>query len=100
MAPEEQQPAGASQQEQPEQGQPEQAPRQRRWRVATRHGPTRREELRSFDAVVVCNGHYSHPNLPVIAGMGEFPAGRQLHSHNYRAPEPFTGQVRGPKSKR
>lgn len=42
------------------------------------------------DAVVVCNGHYSEPSLPSIPGMDGFP-GRQLHTHNYRANEAFTG---------
>ena len=46
-----------------------------------------------YNAVVVCNGHYSEPNLPDIAGMDAFP-GLQIHSHNYRAPQQFKDQVR------
>lgn len=45
-----------------------------------------------FDAVLVCNGHYSEPNLPVVAGSDCWP-GLQMHSHNYRVPEVFTGQT-------
>ena len=36
-----------------------------------------------FDAVVVCNGHYSEPRVPEIPGADTFP-GQQLHTHNFR----------------
>ena len=49
-------------------------------------------EQRQFDALVVCNGHYSEPRLPTVPGQGAFP-GAQLHSHNYRRPERFRGQT-------
>lgn len=39
-----------------------------------------------FDAVLVCNGHYTKPHYPDIDGMSTF-MGRQLHSHNYRTPD-------------
>lgn len=45
-----------------------------------------------FDAVVVCNGHYSEPNLPQVEGAATFP-GLQMHSHNYRQPDGFKGQT-------
>uniref|UniRef100_A0ACD5V696 Uncharacterized protein n=1 Tax=Avena sativa TaxID=4498 RepID=A0ACD5V696_AVESA len=45
-----------------------------------------------FDAVVVCNGHYSQPHLADIPGIDAWP-GKQLHSNSYRVPEPFHGQV-------
>ncbi|KAM7259591.1 hypothetical protein ACFE04_015332 [Oxalis oulophora] len=45
-----------------------------------------------FDAVVVCNGHYTKPRLPEIPGLSVWP-GKQIHSHNYRTPEPFRDQV-------
>jgi thioredoxin reductase len=41
-----------------------------------------------YDAIVVCNGHYSEPRIPDISGMDSFP-GLQMHSHNYRDPERF-----------
>ena len=44
-----------------------------------------------FDAVAVCNGHYSEPRVPAIAGLSGFP-GQLLHSHNYRLPAPFAGK--------
>ncbi|CAN6165447.1 unnamed protein product [Urochloa humidicola] len=45
-----------------------------------------------FDAVVVASGHYSQPRLPSIKGMETWRR-RQLHSHSYRTPEPFRGEV-------
>ncbi|KAG6685308.1 hypothetical protein I3842_12G105500 [Carya illinoinensis] len=45
-----------------------------------------------FDAVVVCNGHLTEPRIALIPGMNEWP-GKQMHSHNYRVPEPFRDQV-------
>lgn len=39
-----------------------------------------------FDAVFVCNGHYTKPFYPEIDGMNTF-TGRRFHSHNYRQPE-------------
>ncbi|VAH55620.1 unnamed protein product [Triticum turgidum subsp. durum] len=45
-----------------------------------------------FDAVVVATGHYSQPRLPSIEGMETW-RGRHMHSHSYRVPEPFRGEV-------
>ncbi|GIL73465.1 hypothetical protein Vretifemale_3589 [Volvox reticuliferus] len=62
-----------------------------------------------YDAVVVCNGHYSEPRLPKVSGMlgesdggagggqtpaanGSFP-GQQMHSHNYRSAKEWQGKV-------
>ncbi|XP_026394348.1 flavin-containing monooxygenase FMO GS-OX-like 3 isoform X2 [Papaver somniferum] len=45
-----------------------------------------------FDAVVVCSGQYTQPNIAEIPGIDAWP-GKQLHSHSYRVPEPFSGQV-------
>ena len=44
-----------------------------------------------FDAVAVCNGHFSEPLVPRLPGLDDFP-GTALHSHNYRRPEPFAGK--------
>ena len=44
-----------------------------------------------FDAVAVCNGHFSEPLVPSLPGLDDFP-GTALHSHNYRRPEPFAGK--------
>ncbi|XP_031254862.1 flavin-containing monooxygenase FMO GS-OX-like 4 [Pistacia vera] len=45
-----------------------------------------------YDAVVVCNGHYSQPRIAEIPGIDSWP-GKQIHSHNYRTPEHFRDQV-------
>ncbi|GLI64600.1 hypothetical protein VaNZ11_007907 [Volvox africanus] len=66
-------------------------------------------EKEFYDAVVVCNGHYSEPRLPHVSGMfgesgagaggvqvsdakGVFP-GQQMHSHNYRCAKEWRGKV-------
>jgi cation diffusion facilitator CzcD-associated flavoprotein CzcO len=55
-----------------------------RWSVTTdRHG------ARVYDAVVVANGHLSVPRRPRFAGTFD---GQELHSHDYRTPEPFSGK--------
>ncbi|KAH9618480.1 hypothetical protein KSS87_006718 [Heliosperma pusillum] len=46
----------------------------------------------TYDAVVVCNGHYTEPRIADIPGIELWP-GTQIHSHNYRTPEPFQNQV-------
>ena len=60
-----------------------------RWRVTSR-GPVGSEDARvaveTFDAVVVCNGHYSEPRTPSYANAERWP-GVQMHSHNYRTPD-------------
>jgi len=47
---------------------------------------TVREEL--FDALIVCNGHFSKPRIPYFPGQHHFP-GLQLHSHSYRVPDEY-----------
>jgi hypothetical protein len=44
-----------------------------------------------FDAVMVCNGHYSKPRIPELPGIRGF-NGLTMHSHNYRNPEIFEGK--------
>lgn len=45
-----------------------------------------------FDAIFVCNGHYNVPFYPNIEGKGLF-KGRSMHSHDYRRPEEFKGDI-------
>ncbi|KAM0024116.1 putative flavin monooxygenase, FAD/NAD(P)-binding domain superfamily [Helianthus debilis subsp. tardiflorus] len=46
-----------------------------------------------FDAVVVCNGHNTQPRLATdIPGIKTW-SRKQMHSHNYRVPEPFRDQI-------
>ncbi|KAI6707332.1 hypothetical protein NL676_010294 [Syzygium grande] len=60
-----------------------------RWRMRNGGGG---EEEEVFDAVVVCNGHYTEPRIAEIPGIDLWP-GKQMHSHNYRTPEPFQDLV-------
>ncbi|GLT51956.1 hypothetical protein SLA2020_253260 [Shorea laevis] len=50
------------------------------------------EEEELFYAVVVCNGHHTEPRIAVFPGIDTWP-GLQIHSHNYRTPEPFQNQI-------
>ena len=65
-----------------------------RWQVASITTLPNGEEsttLEIYDAVVLCNGHFSEPRVPVYEGQDIFP-GLQLHSHNYRKPEDYIGK--------
>lgn len=46
---------------------------------------------RCFDAVAVCNGHFTIPRVPSIAGSTTFP-GEVVHSRDYRRPDGFAGR--------
>ncbi|XP_071708349.1 flavin-containing monooxygenase FMO GS-OX-like 4 [Rutidosis leptorrhynchoides] len=61
-----------------------------KWEVKSRN--TSGDFNESFDAVVVCNGHYSEPRIAYIPGVDRWP-GKQIHSHNYRVPEPFRNKI-------
>ncbi|RCV43860.1 hypothetical protein SEVIR_9G333800v4 [Setaria viridis] len=61
-----------------------------RWAVAWR-GEDGEVAEEVFDAVVVCNGHCTAPLVPKIRGIDKW-RGKQIHSHNYRVPEPFRDQ--------
>ncbi|CAI9093770.1 OLC1v1029335C1 [Oldenlandia corymbosa var. corymbosa] len=65
-----------------------------RWNVKSRRieGKDQEKLDEVYDAVVVCNGHYTEPRLAEIPGIESWP-GRQIHSHNYRHPERFQDQV-------
>lgn len=59
------------------------------WRVVVAASDSTRTE--AFDAVLVCNGHYSKPRLPSLEGLEDF-TGEVWHSHNYRRPGIFRGR--------
>jgi thioredoxin reductase len=42
-----------------------------------------KEEIYFFDAVLVCNGHFSLPSVPSIKGLTENFSGRLFHSKDY-----------------
>ncbi|KAK7836307.1 flavin-containing monooxygenase fmo gs-ox-like 5 [Quercus suber] len=48
-----------------------------------------------FDVVVACSGHYTQsrfPQIPSFLVINEW-AEKQMHSHNYRYPQPYQDQV-------
>lgn len=45
----------------------------------------------TFEAVLVCNGHYNVPFSPLLDGI-EYFQGEVLHSRDYDGPEPFRGK--------
>ncbi|KAI7734507.1 hypothetical protein M8C21_004363, partial [Ambrosia artemisiifolia] len=61
-----------------------------KWEVRFKRCGDEYEE--DFDAVVVCNGHYTEPRIAYMAGVDRWP-GKQIHSHNYRVPEPFQNKI-------
>lgn len=44
-----------------------------------------------YDAVMICNGHYSAPRTPDVPGLDTYPFACE-HSHSYRRPEAYAGQ--------
>lgn len=46
----------------------------------------------TYDAVLVCIGHFSVPSYPNIKNIEQF-QGLQIHSHDYRTPRHFKGMV-------
>ena len=59
--------------------------------AVTPAAPGWRVSREAFDAVAVCNGHFSEPIVPSLPGLEHF-KGAAVHSHNYRRPEPFSGK--------
>ncbi|XP_016651229.1 PREDICTED: flavin-containing monooxygenase FMO GS-OX-like 5 [Prunus mume] len=63
-----------------------------KWKVKSKSKRGEVVEDEIFDAVVVCNGHHTEPCVAQIPGINTW-KGKQIHSHNYRTPEPFRDQV-------
>ncbi|KAK0084593.1 hypothetical protein PV325_006762 [Microctonus aethiopoides] len=58
------------------------------FRVTIKHLITQIIEDKIFDAIIICNGHYSTPKIPVIIGIETF-SGDSMHSHDYRTPQKY-----------
>lgn len=61
-----------------------------KWEIVVKNLPNNTYETNIFDAVFICNGHYSVPKIPNIPGADQF-KGKILHSHNFRSAEKFRG---------
>jgi trimethylamine monooxygenase len=59
--------------------------------VTARDLPNDRLYSEEFDHVIVCNGHFSTPNVPHFDGFDKFP-GRVLHAHDFRDAVEFKNQ--------
>ena len=53
---------------------------------------TPKQKSETFDAVLVCNGHYAKPSIPKLHGAEDYFTGRTLHSIEYDNPQEFKGQ--------
>lgn len=58
------------------------------WLLTILDAKTKETTLQSFDALIVCIGHYSTPRLPKIKGQERFKGGC-IHSHDYRTRSPY-----------
>ena len=62
------------------------------WQIQSQDLVTKKSSSATYDAVAICNGHYSVPYIPAIPGIEEwnsaFP-GVIHHSKLYRSPEAF-----------
>ncbi|XP_043463651.1 flavin-containing monooxygenase FMO GS-OX-like 2 [Leptopilina heterotoma] len=61
------------------------------WHVKIKDLNTMEIVCKEYDAIMVCTGNYSRPNIPIVSGIENFP-GQILHSHTYRKPEEFIGK--------
>lgn len=64
----------------------------RKWTIKVKNLEKDTVLTESFDAVMVCNGHYFEPSTPNLKGQKTF-QGQQLHSHDYRMPDIFTDKT-------
>uniref|UniRef100_A0A8C5PLV2 Flavin-containing monooxygenase n=1 Tax=Leptobrachium leishanense TaxID=445787 RepID=A0A8C5PLV2_9ANUR len=62
------------------------------WNVGTEQRGIK--ETAVFDAVIVCNGHYSDPYFPLhsFPGIEDF-KGHYIHSRFYKTPDPYRGKT-------
>lgn len=63
-----------------------------RWAVTIQDARVKQETTSSYDAIMVCNGHFSKPKLPKIPGMGSF-QGIEIHSHDYRSADRYVNKT-------
>ncbi|XAR63199.1 hypothetical protein NMG60_11023052 [Bertholletia excelsa] len=62
------------------------------WVVEARSCGSESSVEEAYDAVVVCTGHHTQPRVAHVPGIQKW-RGQQVHSHNYRQPEPYRNQV-------
>lgn len=62
------------------------------WEVIVKALQSEAYETYNFDAILICSGHFHSVFIPNYDGRNEF-NGRQMHSHDYRSPEPFKNET-------
>lgn len=67
-------------------------PARPRWLIHTKNKSTNQEQEDTFDAVVVCSGHFIYANYPDIPGLFDAKCDI-IHSHDYRVPEVYQGKT-------
>lgn len=70
---------------------PVQIGKQTEWEITTTNVKTKEQETHKYNAVMICNGHYTVPFVPNLKGKEKF-KGKQWHSHDYREPSTFAGK--------
>ncbi|KAG0707864.1 Senecionine N-oxygenase [Chionoecetes opilio] len=61
------------------------------WTVTVKDLSTGHTLTTTCHALLICNGHFSEPNLPAIQGLEGY-RGEALHSHEYREPSAFVAR--------
>lgn len=61
-----------------------------KWEITVKDLPNNKFITKTFDSVIVANGHFATPRIPEMEGVSDF-KGRILHSHDFRRAEAFTG---------
>ena len=61
------------------------------WTVTTETNDDHETTTETYDAVMICTGHHSMPNIPEFEGAADF-AGDMLHSHEYKDNARFAGK--------
>lgn len=59
-----------------------------KWEIIVKHLPSKKYETEIYDAVFVCNGHFSKPFYPNIPGLNKF-KGKMIHSHDFRTAKTY-----------
>lgn len=49
-------------------------------------------DTKQFDAIFICNGHYTSKYIPHFDGLDKF-MGRKMHSHDYRRPDQLKNET-------
>ncbi|KAK3084127.1 hypothetical protein FSP39_008654 [Pinctada imbricata] len=62
-----------------------------RWDVTVKRQSQDKSETKTYDGVLVCSGHHTHPYMPKIQGLEKY-SGRILHSHSYKTNDEFAGK--------